>query len=192
MALTDGFVLTPGVGHIFTKAYTTGGATWTLTEVGTYASAGTVPAGWEELGHTDLDSVLTFAQDGGDTTTKGSWQNPSLKQIVAPIVDSFQVNAEQVLDNDVLTLFNGGGDISADGRFAAPDSPAAIERSVVLAMLDGTTPLALSVRRCAIIRADSPTVAADDFLKLPLKFTILKASGQLWFEWINENLGTPA
>jgi hypothetical protein len=66
MAQTDSAVLTPGVGHIFTKAYSTG-ATWTATELATYGSAGTIPATWNELGHTDLDSILTFAQDGGDT-----------------------------------------------------------------------------------------------------------------------------
>src|SRR4051812_39403472 len=104
MALTDAAVLVPGVGHIFTTPYTSG-ATWTATELADYLDDGSVPTGvtWTELGHTDLDSILTFAQDGGDTTTKGSWQNPSLRTVITTAaVDSFTVNAEQVLDNDVL------------------------------------------------------------------------------------------
>ena len=189
MALTDSAVLVPGVGHIFTMDFDTGD-TWTATELATYASAGTVPTDWLELGHTDLDSILTFAQDGGDTTTKGSWQNPSLRTVITTAaVDSFTVNAEQVLDNDVLTLFYGGGSAAVADRFAGPDAPAAIERSVMLVMLDGTTPLGFSVQRASILRADAPSLAADDFIKLPLKFTILKASGKPRFEWINTALG---
>jgi hypothetical protein len=190
MALTDSAVLVPGVGRIFTKPYTSG-ATWTLAELATFAGDGTtVPATWTELGHTDLDSILTFAQDGGDTTTKGSWQNPALRTVITTAaVDSFTLNAEQVLDNDILTLYYGGGDASVAGRFALPDAPAAVERSVVLVMLDGETPLGFSVQRASILRADAISAAADDFLKLPLKFTILKASGKPRAEWINDDLG---
>lgn len=189
MALTDSAVLVPGVGHIFTN--TTTGSTWTLTQLTTYQSAGTIPAGWNELGHTDLDSIITFTADGGDTTNKGSWQNSSLRTVITTAaVDAFTVNAEQVIDDDVLKLYYGGGDDSVAGRFAWPDAPAAIERSVMLVMLDGTTPLGLSVQRASILRADVPTMASDDFIKLPLKFTVLKKSGSPRAEWIGTGLGT--
>lgn len=188
MALTEDAVLTPGIGRIFTK--TAAGSTWTLTELNTFAADGvTAPSGWVELGETDLDSIITFAQDGGDSTVKGSWQNASLKQLIAPTVDSFTLNALQVLDNDILSLYNGGGDVSVAGRFAAPDAPAPIERSVMLVMLDGATPLGFSVAKASIIRADAISAAADDFLKLPLRFTILKMASHPRFEWVNDDLG---
>lgn len=191
MALTDGAVLVPGVGRIFTKTYSSGD-TWTAAQLLTFVGDGTtVPSGWLELGHTDLDSVLTFAQDGGDSTTKGSWQNNTLREVTAPVVDSFTLNAEQVLDNDILSLYYGGGVFSVADRFALPDAPVATLRSVIMVMLDGTTPLAFSVQKASIIRADAISVAADDFLKLPLRFTILKASGKPRAEWINAALGAP-
>lgn len=189
MAQTDAAVLVPGVGNIFTKTYTSG-ATWTATELGTYASAGTIPATWNELGHTDLDSILTFAQDGGDTETKASWQNSALRTVITtPAVDSFTLNAEQVLDNDVLTLYYGGGDASVTDRFALPDTPAAIERSVMIVMQDGTVALGFSVQRASILRADAIGMDATDFMKLPLKFTVLQASGKPRAEWINASIG---
>lgn len=193
MPLTDSAVLVPGVGHIFTLPFASSGATWTATEVATYAASGAIPTAWatSELGHTDLDSILTFAQDGGDSTTKGSWQNPSLRTVITTAaVDSFTLNAEQVLDDDVLTLFHGGGVNTTEGRFAWPDAPAAVERSVMLVMLDGDEPLALSVRKASILRADAPSLAQDDFMKLPLKFTILKVAAQPRAEWINAALGS--
>lgn len=190
MAQTDSAVLVPGVGRIFTKAFTTGD-TWTLTELDAFVADGvTTPVGWNELGHTDLDSIMTFGRDGGDTTTKGSWQNPSLRTVITTAaVDSFTLNAEQVKDNDVLTLFYGGGDASVAGRFALPDAPAAVERSVVVVFLDGDEATAFSVQRASILGDGAPTLAADDFVKLPLKFTVLKASGKPRAEWINDDLG---
>lgn len=188
MATTDGAVLIPGVGHIFTHPTT--GNTWTLANLTAYASAGTIPTGWGELGHSDLDSILTFAQDGGDSTVKGSWQNPSLRETVAPITESFTIPAEQVLDDDILTLYYGGGDNTVTGRFAAPDSPAPVQRSAIVVMLDGTTPVGFSVACASIGRSDVISMAQDDFIKLPLKFTILKMAGKPRFEWINADLGT--
>lgn len=192
MALTDDAVLVPGVGHIFTNP--TLGSKWTLAQLNTYQSAGTVPASWVELGHTDLDTIVTFAQDGGDTTTKGSWQNSALRTVITTAtVDSFTVNAEQILDDDILTLYYGGGDNSTTaGEFALPDAPAATERAVMLVMLDGTTPLGFAVPKASILRADSATFASDDFAKFPLKFTLLQQSGMKRAYWINDALGSAA
>lgn len=188
MPLTDDAVLVPGVGRIFTKS--TAGSTWTLTELNTFAGDGvTAPSGWIELGHTDLDSILVFNQDGGDSTVKGSWQNSTLREVNSPVVDSFTLNAEQVLDNDILSLYYGGGVASVAGRFALPDAPVATVRAVMLVMLDGVTPLGFSVAKASITRADAISAAADDFLKLPLKFTILKMASHPRAEWINTALG---
>lgn len=188
MAVTDAAVLVPGVGHILTKP--TSGTKWTSAQVTAFASAGTLPSGFTELGHTDLDSILTWSADGGDTSTKGSWQNPSLRTVItSAAVDAITVNAEQVLDNDILTLFHGGGDFSVADEFAWPDAPAAIERSACIIFLDGATVLGLSLPKVSILRADVPSFAADDFMKLPLKFTILKDATLKRGYWINAVLG---
>ena len=192
MAVTDAAVLTPGVGHIFTN--TTLGAKWTLAQLNTYASAGTIPADWNDIGHTDLDTILAFQTDGGDTTTKGSWQNPSLKTVVTTqAVDSLVFNAEQILDDDVLTMFHGGGDNSTTaGEFAWPDVASAQERAFMLVMLDGTEPLGLAVPKASILRSDAPSFDPADFVKLPLKVTILQQSGMKRAYWINDALGSAA
>jgi hypothetical protein len=190
MALNDAAVLVPGVGHIYTNPAS--GVKWTAAQLATYVSAGTVPSGFTELGHTDLDTILTWTADGGDTTTKGSWQNPSLRTVItSAAVDAITLNAEQVLDNDILTLFHGGGDDSVDGEFAWPDAPAAVERSAAILFLDGTDVLGLSLPKVSILRADVPSFAADDFMKLPLKFTILKDASLSRGYWLNATIGTP-
>lgn len=192
MALNDDAVLVPGVGHMFTND--TLGSKWTLAQVNTYASAGTIPAGWDEFGHTDLDTILAFQSEGGDTSTKGSWQNPSLRTVITSAsVDSIVVNAEQVLDDQILSFYHGGGDYSTTtGEFGWPDAPAAQEKAFMLVMLDGADPLGLAVPKASLLRNDVPTFASDDFLKLPIKITILQQTGMKRAYWINDALGSGA
>lgn len=186
MALNDALVLVPGKGAVFTAA--SGTDPWSESDVDAFISAATIPVNWNHLGHTDIDSPLTPAQDGGDTTTLGSWQNDALKQTQAPLTDSFTVPAEQVLDTDILTLFYGGGDVSTPGEFAAPDAPAPQERAWMVLFIDGTTCLGWGGAKASILRADNASVATDDFMKLPLSFTILKASGKPRFKFVSSAL----
>lgn len=186
MALNDALVLVPGKGAVFTS--TSGTDPWTAAEVDAFVSAGTIPAGWNHLGHTDIDSPLTPAQDGGDTTTLGSWQNDALKQTQAAVTDSFTVPAEQVLDTDILTLYYGGGTATTPGEFSAPDSPAAQERAWQVVFIDGTTAFGWGGAKASILRGDAANIATDDFMKLPLTFTILKASGKPRFKIVSSAL----
>lgn len=189
MALTDGAVLVPGVGHIWTGVVGTATKP-TLTALNTFASAGTVPSGWTSLGHTSLADVLVFDQSGGETDVKGSWQNPSLRTVItSTAVDFFTVKSLQVQDNTILSLYYGGGDASTANEFALPDSPAATEKAVTVVLLDGSTPVALYVPKASILRADAPDVSADDFMDFPLKFTILKYLTNPKATWISDLIG---
>lgn len=190
MALTDGAVLVPGIGHIFTG--TVGSATkWALSDLTAFAAnTATVPSGWVNLGHTSIDNVLVFGQDGGDTTVKGSWQNASLRTVItSQTIDSFVVKSLQVMDNTILTLYYGGGDVATANEFHWPDSPAAQNKAVTVVMLDGSTPIALWCPQASILRADAADIASDDFMDFPLKFTILKHSTDPRAVWIADLIG---
>lgn len=189
MALTDSAVVIPAVGHVFTHL-TAGTDPWSLAQLNTFISAGTVPSGWLELGHTNLDSPVSFDQSGGDTEVKGTWQNPALRQAVtSAVVDSFTVPAEQVLDNDVLKLYYGGGDASVANQFDIPDVPTPQERACMVVILDGAVPLGWGFPKVAILRADNLSVDPTDFLKAPLLFTVLKFTGKTRMRWVNDALG---
>lgn len=190
MALDDAAVLLPGKAHIWTG--TVGTATKpTLAQLQTFAGdTATIPAGWADIGHTDLDDVLAFGQEGGETEVKGSWQNPSLRETTtAEAVDYYVIKSLQVLDNDALTLYFGGGDATVANEFALADTPAPQERAAVVVFLDGSTPLGFYTPKVSIRREDAIEVASDDWVKMPLRFTVVKASGQKKAIWIADKLG---
>jgi hypothetical protein len=189
MAVTDAAVILPSIGHVWTGTVDTATKP-TVEQLATFSSAGTVPSGWTDLGHTSLDNILTFGQDAGSTSVKGSWQNSALREIVTQQpVDYFTVQSLQLLDADVLNLYYGGGTPGTD-EFATPDTTTPVEKAVTLVMLDGATELAFYCPK-ASIRADSEMAfASDDFTKIPLRFTPLKHSTNAKSYWIADGLGS--
>jgi hypothetical protein len=188
VALTDAAVLVPGVGSIWTGVVGTATKP-TITQLNTFATAGTIPSGWTNLGHTSLDDILAPGQDGGDTEVKGSWQNPSLRTVITESsVDYFVIKALQV-DNTTLGLYYGGGDATVANEFGVPDSPAATELATTIVMLDGTTPTAIYMPKASWLREDEMEFDSAEFTTIPLRVTALKYNTLKRIYWINDSLG---
>jgi hypothetical protein len=191
MPLTDNATIIPGTGHVLTGVVGTA-VKPTLAALETFAADTSVPpAGFLDLGHTALDNVLTFGQDGGDSETKGTWQNPSLREVLtSQIIDSIVVPALQIKDNDVLRMYYGGGDDTVANEFSVPDISVPQERVLLVVMVDGEGVLGLYASKVSIRRDDAIAVDTTDFLTLPLRLTFLKVTGKPKMTWIAEGLGT--
>lgn len=188
----DTALLTAGTAHVLLTDFSGGsaGALPTYTQLSTFASAGTLPTNYVSLGHTSQDNLLTPGQDGGDVTTSGSWQKKVLKTTQAPVVESFTIPSIQLLDNDVLNYYYGGGDATGTDKWVGPANPAPIEKRVVVVFIDdGTKVAGLWWPKASITRADAMTFALDKPTEIPLKFTRLDQTGQPPFVWINDQLG---
>ena len=65
-----------------------------VNQVGTAAPTDLTPTalkagGWEELGHTSLEDILSWVTEGGETTSLGSLQSPSLRTTTSGRTESF-------------------------------------------------------------------------------------------------------
>lgn len=124
MSLDDDALIIPATGHYLVGATTATQPTYTQIAafVASLSGSITYPTGFTNLGHTDLDDIFAFGQDDGDTEVKGSWQNKSLRELVtSEAIDYFVAKAMQ-FDNEILSLYYGGGDATAAHEFALPDS----------------------------------------------------------------------
>lgn len=157
--------------------------------INTYVSAGTVPAGLTEAGHTDAEDVLAFGQDEGDTEVMRSWQKTALREVTtSAAVDYFVINHLEIT-NEVLSFYYGGGDVSAEGVFGVPTSAAAQQRAVLIIMVDGDNTTALWVPKASIRREDAPEFATDDFTKFPIRYTVLSPASGSALYWVHPDLG---
>jgi hypothetical protein len=167
------------------SASLTGGTTPTVTPSTTGA-----PWAWSMLGHTSREDLPEFGFDGGDTETRGTWQNSAVKQVITNVtVDSVTFKLHQ-FDEQGLALYYGGANASATiGEFAVADAATAgVEKAILIVIEDGTARIAFHAQRCSILRDDSVSIAVDEFSSLPLKATFLKNGTANLFSWISEQI----
>jgi hypothetical protein len=195
MALNDNAVLTAAKGYILRATAET--VAPTPAAIAGFSPAN-LPAGYTLLGHTSRDDLPEFGFDGGDTETKGTWQNEALKEVVTdPAVEYVTFNLLQ-FDAEGLALYYGrpNSATAPDGVYA-PDptvAAAATELGLLIVIVDGTHKVAFQAPRVSVRREDAISLAVDDFGALPLRATILNpaTAGLSSFSWIDEDVINPA
>lgn len=176
MALVDNATLIPNAGnyYIFRTPITVD----TLPEEFTESAITT--AGGENIGHTDIDSVIEFASEGGEITVLGTLQNPNLRTRVAPRSESFTVNVQQ-FTTEALKLYYGDNAEDLDGgRFlGVPTAPTATEGSFLAVYNDSQSgSFAIFAPRASFLRGEDPEIDdTENFASLPLQITPLVVSG---------------
>jgi hypothetical protein len=186
MALNDNAVYTASRGYIFTAPINT--AAPTPAEISAFDPAvGFV--GWENIGHTSDDELPEFGFDGGDTETRGSWQNKALKEVVTEaIADYVTFNAHQ-FDEATLSLYYGVTDPgSTPGVFEVNETGKTTEKALLIVIVDGLVHVGFYSGRTSVRRNDAVSMDTDSFAYLPLRATILKGTGPL-MAWISEDTG---
>ena len=194
MALTDGAVILPGRGYVFTHD-TVGSAPPATTPAALAAldlEAATVGVGWNNMGHTSRENAVALAKDGDDPETKGTWQKPSLRQTAGTTTWSLGIPALQ-LDNSTLEMYFGDGDISDPDVFHVLANAAPVERAMFLVLVDGSARAGLYLPKTSISSDDAPEFDPENFIEFSLKAVVedhTGASGLM--SWYRAGLGTPA
>lgn len=178
MALNDAAVIVPGTGHV-----------WIAPAA---AAKPTDPAApgwpWIDSGHTSVDDGLTITKDGGDSNVLGTWQNPSLRNRIDPIVYSLTIHFHQV-DNEVLGMYFGGGDATVAGVFGVGLVPTAQERALYIQIQDGDVEVDLYIPKVSLLADDDVEVDVENLLSFPVRATVLGVTGSNLMEWISDSVG---
>lgn len=91
--------------------------------------------GWDSIGHTSRSNTVKMTRAGGDASQKGSWWEPNLDTIYAPIQWGLTVNSLQL---DKLTFDLGVGGIydAEEGSYTATGSPNFPTKAVCVITVD--------------------------------------------------------
>jgi hypothetical protein len=169
MALNDNAVLQVSTGHFYTAV--------PGTPCPTDLSAISTP--WVEIGHTSLESILSFSSDGGDATTLGTLQAPNLRVTRAARTETMAFILEQ-WDEESLKLYFGQNmtDISndADGSLlSVPSSPTPTSSAFLAVLKDGNRFFGIYAPKAELFRGDDASL--DDTASLaglPINVTPLQ------------------
>lgn len=151
-------------------------------------------AGWTSVGHTSEDDLPEFGSDGGDTETKGSWQNKALRTIETSALVDFVTFKMLQFDTASLELYYGQTSGAADttGKFRVSKAGGVTRKALLIVVVDGDTNIALWAPKTDIRRDDSITLATDEFGTLPVRSTFLEyldtsvtPNEKVYFDWIN-------
>ena len=213
MALNDNAVLTAAVGYIFVGDFGTAAPTPAEIEAldldalaaGTKTplldadgnpivkpgktKAGTLPAAWNNIGHTSRDDLPEFGYDGGDTEIRGTWQNESLREVeTKPLADFITFKLHQ-FDVDTFELYFGKNASTTSGVFGvAGGNTRPVEKALLVIIIDGDERVGFHASKASIKRDDSISMKTDEFTALPVKATFLKNNADLKYSWINKDL----
>ena len=172
MALIDNATLLVNAGNYFTAP------------VGTALPVDlTAPeVAWDNIGHTDLDEVLTITSDGGDQTVIGTLQNKNLRVRIGPRSETISVPLEQ-FDEGALKLYYGSNSVSvSEGKLlGVPQSPSPTERAFLAVFIDGEKVFAIYAPKASIFRGSDMEISDTESLaKLPLAVTPLVHGVNEW------------
>lgn len=176
MALDEASVLKVGTGHFYTAPVGTA-LPADLRDV----SAGGTVTDWEEMGHTSLEDILNSASEGGETTTLGSLQNPTMRQAVSARTETYTMNLLQ-FDTKSLQLYYGSNAVvDVDGNIQVPQDPVPSELAWLFVFYDGNTTGGIYAPKASIFRSDDLAISDTESLsQLPLSVTPLALSGNSW------------
>ena len=178
MALTDAAVVIPGTGFMYLAP----------AETAQPASLTAPAAPWENLGHTSREDGLTITRDGGDSEVLGTWQNPALRERRDPTTFAITAFLHQV-DNTVLELYFGAGDIATAGEFGVTTTTGTTAKALYVRIVDGTNEIGLYVPRVSVAAEDDVEVDVENFLSFPIRATVLQVSGSNLMTFFADDLG---
>ena len=164
----------------------TGGTTPSVEVTKTALAAG---GGWVNIGHTSRDDLPEFGYDGGDTETRGSWQNASLREVVTDQAADYCIIRLMQFTNDALELYYGRNASTTPGVFGVPTgTQVPQEHALFIVIVDGTTKLGFHASKASFRRDDSITMAVDEFAILPVRATFMDyGTSAIKYSWIEED-----
>ena len=147
--------------------------------------------GWKNIGHTSREDLPEFGFDGGDTETKGTWQNAAVKEVITEVtVDFVTMNLHQFdEDNHELYYSQANAVAAAQGEFWVADAATAtLEKALLVVVVDGDAVIAFYARKSSVRRTEAIGMEVDNFAVLPIRATFLKDGNNELYRWISNDL----
>lgn len=163
-----------GRGHIYTAPVDTKKPQ--ALEKYKFTTTGKFETGWEWIGDTSAESLPEFSTEGGEATTKRTWDRDNVYTVYTPQTYSATISSVNT-SADIFKL-GFGAEAASDGKSIDVGSNAgATERAMLIVMEDRDSVAALYLPRVAI-KGQFPQFSTEDFTQIPLSINILSSDTQ--------------
>lgn len=131
----------------------------------------------EPIGHTSRDTLPSFESETEGGEKKGSWSNPDLDTTPLTTTESFVVQFIQWTEEAIKHRYGNGTLDPKTGSYTIPDTYEATERAALIIMNNGDKFVAEYRPRVKSAPEGSLELGTEDYAAMPVKYSILKASG---------------
>ena len=141
------------------------------------------PSPWEQLGHTSVEDILSWATEGGESSTLSSLQAPSLRTTTSPRAESFTTTLLQ-WDEETLPFYFGsnmelipGSDIFK----GVSSNPEPVVKALLIVLRDGQNAFPIYAPSVSISRGDDLSIdSTEDLAGLPITINLQNYQGNDW------------
>lgn len=128
-------------------------------------------AGWTWLGDTSSENLIEFESDGGDTSTKRTWDRQGVRSIREDVTNKITINAVN-LGEDVMKVAFPGSTYDTTNRAWDIELDASSERAILVVVEDGRIVSGYLFRRVSLA-GNMPSLSLDNFTEVKIAGTLL-------------------
>lgn len=134
-------------------------------------------SGWTWLGDTSSENLIEFDSDGGDTSTKRTWDRQGVRSTREDVTNKVTINAVN-LGEDVMRVAFPGSTYDPVKRAWDIELDASSERAILVVVEDGRIVSGYLFRRVSLA-GNMPALSLDKFTEVKIAGTLLSpASGK--------------
>lgn len=173
----DQAVFIPGSGTVLLGAV--GEAAPDIAAVKTWVEGGMTGtlAKYSPLGYTSVDSLPGFETDTEGGEKKGAWENDSLRTTRVKTTETITVTPIQWTEDALIRRFGQGTVDTKKGTFTVPSIYTPTENSVLVVIVDAGQVMLWHFPKASSAPEGSIEMDPENFLGMPIKYTILQHQG---------------
>lgn len=131
-------------------------------------------SGWTWLGDTSSENLIEFESDGGDTSTKRTWDRQGVRSTREDVTNKVTINAVN-LGEDVMKVAFPGSTYDPAKRAWDIELDASSERAILVVVEDGRIVSGYLFRRVSLA-GNMPSLSLDNFTEVKIAGTLLSPS----------------
>lgn len=128
-------------------------------------------AGWTWLGDTSSENLIEVETDGGDTSTKRTWDRQGVRSTREDVTNKLTINAVN-LGEDVMRVAFPGSTYDAEKGGWDVELDNSSERAVLIVIEDGLLVSGMLFRRVSLA-GNLPSLSLDNFSEVKISGTLL-------------------
>lgn len=127
--------------------------------------------GWKWLGDVSAENMIEFESDGGDTTTKRTWDRTGVRATREDVTHSMTINAVGI-GKDVFEVAFPGSAYDEEAGIWKLNLSGSVEKAILIVVEEGTTVSGWYFPKVSLA-GSMPTLSTEEFTEIPISGTIL-------------------